>query len=263
MTGEFATGDTVLLRGPKGEHLVTIDGGMFMLSNPRGALDTGRLAGMRPGDVLRMGSLKFRVFRPDVLDLILNLDRGPQMILPKDSSRIVMELGLSAGCSVVEGGAGSGALSIALLNAVAPSGRVITYDIRQDHLEKAGSNIRRSSLSSIWEGKLGDISEKIEEREMDAFAVDVPEPEKAVNTAATSLRAGGRFCSYVPTTNQMERVVLALRDEGFDNARAIEIIERGYSVKGGATRPVTEMLSHTGFLVFARWPGSSEPGFDE
>jgi hypothetical protein len=107
--------------------------------------------------------------------------------------------------------------------------------------------------------KLGDISEQISESNLDAFVIDVPEPEKAVRTASRSLAPGGRFCSYVPTSNQMERVFIALRGSGFEEVRAMELMERGYSVKEGATRPVTEMLSHTGFLVFARWPGLSEP----
>ncbi len=252
-------GDKVLMRGPKGEQLVCIDGNMFKLSSPTGALNTERLVGMQPGDILKVGSVHFRLYRPDVLDSIINLERGPQMIIPKDSSRIIMEIGLSDGSKVVEGGAGSGALSIALLNSVAPNGWVHTYDIRNDHLEKAKSNIELAGLTSKWTGKLGDIGEDIQERDLDAFVIDVPEPEKAVFTASLSLRPGGRFCSYVPTTNQMERVVISLREGGFEQVKALEIIERGYSVKEGATRPVTEILSHTGFLVFARWPGSPDP----
>ena len=259
MTEPFARGDEVLLKGPRGENLVRIDGGMFRMKSPKGAIDTSRLIGMSSGDKIRIGSASFRLFRADLLDHINNLERGPQMILPKDSSRIVVELGLTNGSRVVEGGAGSGALTIALLNAVAPDGRVATYDIREDHLQKARDNIERAGLSSIWTGKIGDISKQIDDKEMDAFVIDVPEPEKAVSTTSRSLVPGGRFCSYVPTSNQMERVFIALKGSGFEGVRALELIERGYSIKEGATRPVTEMLSHTGFLIFARWPGSPEP----
>jgi tRNA (adenine57-N1/adenine58-N1)-methyltransferase len=256
MSKVFAKGDVVLLRGNKKDLLVEIDGEMFRTSSPRGAFNTERLVGMRPGEELRIGSVRFRVYEPDVLDHILNLERGPQMIIPKDSSRIVLELGLTNGSRVVEGGAGSGALSIAILNAVSPAGRLHTYDIRVDHLEKASGNIETAGLQSCWEGKEGDIGKDIAEEDLDAFVVDVPEPERTVSTASGSLKAGGRFCSYVPTVNQMERICLALWDAGFEKVRATEIIERDFSVKKGATRPVTEILAHTGFLIFARWPGS-------
>lgn len=252
MENRFKEGDTVLLKGSRKDHLVTITGDLFRLTDPQGAFDTGRLIGMEEGGKLKVGSRSFVVLRPDVLDHVLNLERGAQLIIPKDSSRIIMGLGLSSGSRVLEGGAGSGALTIALLNSVAPGGEVTTYEIRNDHLEKARGNVERTGYSSLWNGKIGDVYRDVDEREMDAFVVDVPEPEMTVDAALSSLRHGGRFCSYVPTSNQMERCVMALRKAEFKDIHSMEIIERQYSVKEGATRPVTEMLSHTGFLVFAR-----------
>jgi tRNA (adenine57-N1/adenine58-N1)-methyltransferase len=232
---------------------MTIDGGMAKIRDPKGAIDTRKIIGMIPGEKINIGSLSYIVLRPDTMDHLSNLERGPQMIIPKDSARIISGLGISNGSVVVEGGAGSGALTIALLSNVAPDGRVVTYDIRSDHLEKAGRNVARTPFSGEWRPKEGSIYDDIEEREVDAFVVDVPEPERTVGTASSCLRTGGRFCAYVPTFNQMERAVIALRKEGFENISSMEIIERGFSVKEGATRPVTEMLSHTGLLVFARW----------
>lgn len=259
MDRAFDLGDTVLLRGEGKEFLVTIDGNMLKMTDPRGAVDTKNLIGHAPGDYITIGSRSYQLLRPDTMDHLSNLRRGAQMVIPKDSAAIVSGLGLSPGTTVVEGGAGSGALTIALLNAVGPQGKVVTYDIRKDHLERAGSNVSRTSLSAKWIPKEGSVYEKVAEKQADAFVVDVPEPERVVNTASSSLKVGGRFCAYVPTVNQMERAVLALREGGFSEVRAVEIIQRAYSVKKGATRPVTEMLSHTGFLVFARWLGSGKP----
>jgi len=257
MNGPIEKGEIVLLKGAKKDHLIRIDGSMYKLSEPRGAFDTGRIIGMNEGDELKVGKVSFKILRPDILDSIKNLRRGAQVIIPKDSSRIMMELGLESGSIVVEGGVGSGALTMGLLNSIYPDGRVISYDIRKDHLENAGFNIENSGLSPNWEGKTGSIYDGIEERNIDAFIVDVPEPERAVGTAADSLKMGGRFCSYIPTVNQMERVFLELKNRGFRETRGMELIERGYSIKEGATRPQTEILNHTGFLVFARWMGSS------
>ncbi len=249
-------GDMVLLVEGKGTHLVHLDGNMSKLKGKRGAVNTSRIIGMEPGQRLDLGSRSFTIFKPDIRDLLDGIERGAQIIIPKDASGIVHGLGLSSGSKVVEGGAGSGGLTLFLLNSVSPGGMVHTYDIREDHLGLASTNVIRAGLEECWDGKIGDVREGVVETEMDAFVVDVPEPEKCIRTALKALRPGGRFCAYVPTTNQMERVVLSLRDEGFISIEPLEIIQRGFSVKEGATRPVNEILSHTGFLIFARWPGS-------
>ncbi len=256
MSDGFSMDDIVLLVGNSGSFMTKIDGGMFHMRSPRGALDTGKLLGRSPGDTVKIGSVEFTLLRPDILDHLENLDRGAQIILPKDSSRMVLELGLSPGSRVVEGGAGSGALSMAILNAISPDGELVTYDIRKDHLERTAGNVERAGLSGIWKGVVGDVCIDVRERGVDAFVVDIPNPELAVDAAASSLRAGGRFCSYVPTFNQMERAAGALRRKGFRNVGGFELLERGFSIKEGATRPVTEILAHTGFIVRARWMGS-------
>ncbi|MGA1872237.1 MAG: tRNA (adenine-N1)-methyltransferase [Thermoplasmatota archaeon] len=256
MTDVFREGDRVLLVDGERSSLVLLDGRLARMKGVRGGIDTSRMVGLKAGARLSIGNRNVLLLRPDFRDLAEHIERGPQIIIPKDAAEIVSGLGLSNGSRVLEGGAGSGALTLFLLNAVYPEGMVITYDIREDHLRFAEMNIDRAGLSQCWEGRIGDVTEKIEERGLDAMVVDIPVPERAVREAASSLKIGGRYCSYVPTTNQMERTVLALREMGFASVEAFEVIRRPFNVKEGATRPVTEMLSHTGYLVFARWIGS-------
>lgn len=256
MSDRFEEGDIVLLHSQGKGFLVRIDGELVKLKGRRGAVSTKRLVGLEPGSKLELGSGSFVLLRPDIRDIQENLDRGPQIIIPKDSSMIVLGLGLSSGMKVLEGGAGSGALTTILLNAVSPGGKVITYDIKEDHIEKAKRNVEKTPFLDSWEPKLGDVSDELLERDMDAVVIDVPSPEHAVEGLSKVLRPGGRLCSYVPTTNQMERAYKALTETGFTDLEAIEIIQRPYSVKEGAVRPVHEILAHTGFLVFARWMGS-------
>ncbi|MGA1793497.1 MAG: tRNA (adenine-N1)-methyltransferase [Thermoplasmatota archaeon] len=256
MDDEFREGDDVLLVEGERSFIVKIDGSIAKMKGSRGGISTSRLIGSRPGGIITIGTRSFFLLRPDMRDRIENIERGPQIIIPKDASHIITGLGLTNGSRVVEGGAGSGGLTLFLLNSVMPEGRVWTYDIREDHLKVTADNVRKADLSAQWEGKLGDVRYGVDEKDIDAVVLDVPEPELAVESLSRSIRQGGRFCSYVPTTNQLERVVLALRRHGFVNVEALEIVVRPYSVKEGATRPVTEILSHTGFLVFARWLGS-------
>ncbi|MFO8050365.1 MAG: tRNA (adenine-N1)-methyltransferase [Thermoplasmatota archaeon] len=251
----FEEGDMVLLYSQRESFLVRINGEIARLRGRRGAVSTDRMIGAEEGSRLEIASKSFTLIRPDIRDIQENLERGPQIIVPKDSSMIVLGLGLSSGMNVLEGGAGSGALTTVLLNAVSPEGTVVTYDIKKEHLEKAGRNVARTPWEGSWDPRVGDIAESLPGMEMDAAVVDVPEPEICIEKMADVLKIGGRFCSYVPTTNQMERVHGALSRTGFTSIEALEIVQRPYSVKKGAVRPVHEILAHTGFLVFARWPG--------
>ncbi|MBN1389650.1 MAG: tRNA (adenine-N1)-methyltransferase [Candidatus Thermoplasmatota archaeon] len=256
MDDVFCEGDHALLLTEGRSLIVKLDGSMARMKGLRGGVQTSRMIGMSPGDRVTIGNLEFLLLRPDIRDHIENLERGPQIIVPKDASEIVWGLALSNRSKVLEGGAGCGGLTLFLLNAVNPDGMVHSYDVREDHLKITASNVERAGLSALWRGKIGDVTGDLDEYDMDAVVLDVPEPERAVGTVARTLRTGGRFCAYIPTTNQLERVVLALRKAGFAEVEPLEIIRRPYSVKEGATRPVTEIMSHTGFLVFARFVGS-------
>ncbi|MEA3559995.1 MAG: tRNA (adenine-N1)-methyltransferase [Candidatus Thermoplasmatota archaeon] len=256
MSNRFENGDHVLLFSENERYLIRIDGEIVKLRGRRGAVSTARIIGKEHGTVLELGSRSFALLRPDIRDVQENLDRGPQIIIPKDSSVIVANTGLSSGMNIVEGGAGSGALTTVLLNAVCPGGSVVTYDIKQEHIDQARRNVDRTPWAGSWHPRIGDVSDGFSEKDLDAVILDVPSPELAVEGVSAALRPGGRFCSYIPTMNQMERVFGALEESGFSSVEALEMIQRPYSVKKGAVRPVHEILAHTGFLVFARWPGS-------
>jgi len=252
MSRTFQRGETVLLSEGERSYLVRLVEKMGRIRGTRGAVSLEKIVGLKEGDTMSIGTKEFRLFRPDICDILEGIERGPQLITTKDSARLVQMLSLRSGSKVVEGGAGSGALTIMILNSVWSEGSVTTYELRNDHLNLARRNINLSGMNSIWEGKTGDIREGIPESDMDAFVVDIPDPEACVDTALNSLRIGGRFAGYVPTINQMERLSLALEETGFSGVRAEEILLRGYNLKKGAMRPSTEMVGHTGFLIYAR-----------
>ncbi|MGA1866615.1 MAG: tRNA (adenine-N1)-methyltransferase [Thermoplasmatota archaeon] len=252
----FKKGEMALLLGAERSFMVRIDGSMARLKGARGGVLTSRLIDMKAGERIAIGDLEFLLLRPDIRDHIENIERGPQIIIPKDASEIVWGLALSNGSRVLEGGAGSGGLTLFLLNSVSPGGTVYSYDTREEHLKMTASNVEKAGLLGQWEGRIGDVTEHVDQHDLDAAVLDIPEPEHALTVLAGSLKVGGRFCAYVPTTNQLERVTISLIAKGFGSVEPFELIRRPYSVKEGATRPVTEMLSHTGFLVFARWMGS-------
>ncbi len=200
---------------------------------------------------IKIGLKEYISMKSNLYDYLSTIRRNAQIIDIKDSSYIIARCGIRAGSVVVEGGMGSGALTTALLYFTYPSGRVFTYERRKDFAEFAKNNVERIEHEH-WTLKHGDVTKDVEEREVDAFVVDIPEPWNAVDMAKKALKRGGCFSSYVPTFNQMEKVYKKMEEEGFMDMEACEIIKRGMHVGELGTRPDNIEVGHTGFMIFGR-----------
>lgn len=220
-----------------------------------GVVDLGKLLTIGYGELVTLAGTEVVALRPNVLDNIETIERKAQIVIPKDAAYIILHCGIRSGSVVVEGGSGSGALTIALADAVAPNGKVVSYDNRQEHTAVARRNVEAAGLEKNVEFRTGDVTEAIAERDVDAVVLDIAEPWRAVPRAAKVLRAGGSFACYVPTTNQVEKAINALREAGFKHVRAIELILREMVVTEGGIRPSFDMLGHTGYVCTGRWLG--------
>jgi hypothetical protein len=80
--------------------------------------------------------------RPTLAEYVLDMPRGAQVIYPKDLAMLVFWADIFPGARVLEAGMGSGALTLALLRAVGPEGKVITYEQREDFARRALANIQ-------------------------------------------------------------------------------------------------------------------------
>ncbi len=191
--------------------------------------------------------------RPTLGDYVRQMPRGPQIIYQKDLGNIVSFADIFPGATVIEGGLGSGALTAALLRAVGPYGRVITYEIDEAVLPKAMRNISRVMPdSSNLEVKIGNIYEGIEERDVDRVVLDVPEPWQAVASIGDALLMGGLMLSFVPTILQVHQLVGALeRDGRFQLIESMETLLRTWHVTERSVRPDHRMVAHSGFLTTA------------
>ena len=218
-----------------------------------GTVDGERFRTMDDGSSMTIAGKRFTAFRPGTMELIEGLDRGAQIITPKDASTILLYTDIKSGDKVLEVGAGSGAMTTALLKAVAPSGHVHTLEFRQENADIATRNIRRARLDSNWTIQIGDARDaKVEDYIADALVMDMPDPENALDNLLPHLRAGGRICAYIPNTNQLENIVKALRARDFSDVYALENLQRGMEVHPGGVRPDFKMLGHTAYLVFGR-----------
>ena len=253
--GRIAPGDLVALVDEEGRRtLVRAEGGA-QKHRGVGILAGERLAGLAWGSRLEHGSKTFRLVRPGIGDLTAGLARKAQIVLPKDASRILFECDVRAGSRVVEAGIGSAALTSALAWAVAPTGRVHTYELRDDFAQWGRDNLERAGLLAYVDVKVGDVAKGVEERDVDAFILDVPNPWDAVPAAKEALRADGHFCAYSPLVSQVEQTHRALAEHGFFDVRTLELVERAWHVGERGSRPEHEMLGHTAFLTFARKGG--------
>ena len=190
---------------------------------------------------------------PTLGDFVRQMPRGPQIIYPKDMGNIVNFADIFPGATVVEGGLGSGALTTALLRAVGNTGKVINYEIDESVLPKAMRNIERVTPdTSNLEVKIGDIYQGIAERGVDRVVLDVPEPWQAVPGVADALMMGGILLSFMPTILQVQRLVLALEEDGrFQMIESLETMLRTWHVTERSVRPDHRMIAHSGFLTTA------------
>jgi tRNA (adenine57-N1/adenine58-N1)-methyltransferase len=183
------------------------------------------------------------------------MPRGAQIIYPKDIALILLWADVYPGSTVLEAGIGSGALTLGLLRAVGETGRVISYEVREDFLRRAEKNISSylGKLPPNLLSRLQDIYEGIEERGLDRIVLDLPEPWRLVNSAGNALRPGGILLSYLPTILQTTQLTEAFhRDGRFTQIATVETLLRSWHIEGMSVRPDHRMVAHTGFITVAR-----------
>ena len=245
-------GELVYLLDDKGKrHFLQLAGEMLRVPG-LGVVDGTRLLASEEGARISIAGRDFILLKPRALELMDSLERGAQVIIPKDAATILLRLGVQAGDVVIEGGVGSGSLTLALLSAVGERGRVFSIELRADHASKAKRNIERSGLQDRWSLIIGNAREVEVDALADSLVMDLPAPWESLANLERHLRQGGRICCYIPNMNQLEETVKALRSRGYAEVEALENIQRIMEVHEGGVRPSFEMLGHTGYLVFAR-----------
>jgi tRNA (adenine57-N1/adenine58-N1)-methyltransferase len=254
-TGPFRVGDRVQLTDAKGRHytMVLTQGGEF--HTHRGAIAYDSVIGLPEGSVVKStNGDAFLVLRPLLIDYVLSMPRGPQVIYPKDAAQIVHEGDIFPGARVLEAGAGSGALTCSLLRAVGPTGRVISYEVRDDHAEHAVRNVTTffGERPANWELVIADLADHGGDH-VDRVVLDMLAPWEVLDTVKRALVPGGVLIIFVATVTQLSRAVEALRDQQcWTEPRSWETLQRGWDVVGLAVRPQHSMRGHTAFLISAR-----------
>lgn len=268
-SGPFREGDRVQLTGPKG-RLSTItlraDG---ELHTHQGVLRHRDLIGLPDGSVVANSSgHDYLALRPLLRDFSMSMPRGAAIVYPKDAAQIVMQADIFPGATVAEAGVGSGALSLSLLRAIGPAGRLISFERRDDFADVARGNVETffGEHPDTWRVVVGDLVDALPAQtpagSVDRVVLDMLAPWECMDVVADALTPGGVVLCYVATATQLSRVAEYIRGTGmFTDPDASETMVRGWHVEGLAVRPDHRMVAHTGFLLTARRlaPGAIAP----
>ncbi len=256
MSAPFESGERVMFVDARGRsYLVKLHtGGTFHTHG--GTLAHDLVLGRPEGTTLETEKgMVLTVFRPRLADVVLKMPRGAQVVYPKDLGTIVVYADIFPGARVLEAGTGSGALTLALCRAAGAEGRVVSYEMREEHQVQAIANIEafHGKIPDQLELRSGDVREvALTGERYDRAVLDLPEPFGVLEALRQVLEPGGIVCAYLPTTIQVQQLVLALEQQGYHHEETFETMHRSWHVTHRSVRPDHRMIGHTGFLTIGR-----------
>ncbi len=251
-------GERVLLIDSRARRYLVTLGERHQFHSHLGAIAHDDLIGQPEGTRVRTaGGAWLLAFRPTLADYVLKMKRGAQVVYPKDIGAILVYADIFPGASVLEAGTGSGSLTLALARAAGDSGRVVSYEVRSDHHERAVENVTAwfeafGAKPDAVELRLADLFDDPPDETFDRLVLDLPEPWAAVGPVTDTLLPGGLMCCYLPTIPQVARAVDSMRSGGFGLLETFEVLVRTWNIEGQSVRPDHRMVAHTGFIVTGR-----------
>lgn len=205
-----------------------------------------------------IGGWDYVAMRPRMIDYVLSMPRGAQIMYPKDIAQVIALGDIRSGMRVLESGAGSGAMSLSLLDAVGECGKLTTIELRPDFAHIAESNAtlyygKRPEWWNLLTGDFDSVAKTLDAHSVDRIMLDMLDPWNRLEQAHRVIVPGGVLVAYVTTTTQMSRMAEALRESGVWTEPEIqETLERTWKAQGLAVRPDHAMIGHTGFLIVSR-----------
>lgn len=253
LTETIREGDDILLYlDRKRTYLVKVEKGKTFHTH-RGFISFDDLIGKEYGTSISSSlNVEFAVLKPTLQDYIYKIQRKTQIMYPKDIALILMFSNVGPGSRVVEAGTGAGALTTALAYHIRSDGHVYSYEVRSEFIEIAEKNLKRANVSDYVTIENKDVTEGIDETEVDAVVLDLATPWLVIPHAYKALKGSGLLVSFSPTIDQVVKTVEALKENHFIDIETVECIMRAMQTEKGKTRPQTLMTGHTGYITSAR-----------
>ena len=247
----------IVIKTSKNKYLSVVESGKEFITN-EGKFKFSDLKKI-PSIVTTTTGIDFQIYTPTYKEFVLLMKRGPQIIYPKDVGQIIVESNLHNSSRVLEIGSGSGALTLYLYSLLQNSGKLYSLDSSKINQRRANKTISRYlSTYSKDTVDVNFINEKLDkfnfknlEDKIDPIITDVPEPWDFFinNKIDTNLN----WVSYLPSMSQIIRINETLKEKNFQDIEVKEVILRDWIVDKKVVRPTNKLVSHTGFLVSAKY----------
>ncbi|XP_067841233.1 tRNA (adenine(58)-N(1))-methyltransferase, mitochondrial [Heptranchias perlo] len=247
----FKTGDVVLVEFRRRRNLEfqkmfnLVKGGK--LNCKWGMVAHQEILGKLPGQVFRTSiGFQFVIRRPSLEEFVLLMKRGPAISYPKDISTMLMMMDVSSGDCVLESGSGSGAMTLFLSRTVGSSGKVYSFEVRQDHHCNAKRNYQRwrnaweVAREKEWPNNVDFIikdivtaADDIQGKMFDAIALDMLSPQLALPVVYSHLKQGGVCAVYLANVTQVIDLLEGIRCSQLSLSceKILEVIHRDWLIK--------------------------------
>lgn len=247
-------GEKVLvLIDDKRRFVIKVEKGKI-LGTDKGYIAHDSIIGLPYGSIVETSmGIKALLLKPLRHDFTATLERVTQIIHPKDAALMIYLSGIGPGSRVGEAGVGTGSLTLTIASIIGDSGLLYGFDISDEALEYTRRNLEKAGLLHRVILIKRDVREELDVEPLDAFFLDIPDPWNALLNISRVLKTSSPILIYVPTVNQVEKSVLAMRDSNlFSDIHVYELLLRELRVEKEAVRPYSRMIGHTGYVVFAR-----------
>ncbi|MBW2967542.1 RsmD family RNA methyltransferase [Candidatus Woesearchaeota archaeon] len=192
---------------------------------------------------------EFHIFDAMFIDDYKHLKRAPQIIPLKDIGYILAQTGVGKESTVIEGGAGSGALTIMLARVCK---KVHAFEIEDKHFDVVKENLTALGIRNV-SLKKDSMYGSLGVKDADLACLDLPSPWEAIPPVVKALKPGGFIVSYSPTIVQTSDFVNALQEhDNLIHLKTVEVIERPWEVEKRKVRPISKGIIHSGFITLAR-----------
>ncbi len=195
---------------------------------------------------------KIIIYEANYKDIIENFKRGPQTIILKDASYIILN-SIDKNKTVLEAGTGTGSMT-AYFSLY--SKKVLSFEERKEFYELAKKNLEQYNYKKefknykIINDNIKNVKKHTKEK-FDVLFLDLPNPKEILPYIEENLKEDTTIICYLPNITQMVETTNYLREKNYYIQETLEIIKRNWTFKGRISKPEKDLL-HTAFLLFAK-----------
>ena len=210
-----AYGDLVIIVTPKGKRsLRRVDENQDMHTQD-GILRMADVVEAPFGsEVCTTLGVPYRIQKPTLNDIVKGVKRQTQILYPKDIGYICMRLGVGPNRTVIEAGTGSGSLTVALSWFSGTTGKVHTFEAREEFHKLARRNLEWAGVGQNVTMHCQDIAEGFGDvTGADALFLDVRTPWDYLKHIPAAVTPGAALAFLLPTVDHTGFLIFARHQE--------------------------------------------------